>query len=197
VDGLTYQDLDLSNRQDIDSYFKDKDLNYDAFIHCAAINNPKKIEDINYEDLDKTIEVNLLCFYKIIQLLLPEMKKNNKGYILGFSSIYGVISRAKRLPYSISKHGMLGLVKTLSLELGEHSILVNAISPGFGDTQLTRKNLSQKEIDNLAKKIPLRRLAQPSEIAKVAYFLCSEDNSYITGQNIIVDGGYIVGGFQR
>ncbi|MFA5197255.1 MAG: SDR family oxidoreductase [Patescibacteria group bacterium] len=197
VDSIGREEVDLSDRATLEEYLSTKKMDYDVVIHCAAINDPKPFEEIGYDDLDKTTEVNLFSFYRIIQSVLPHMKKAGGGKIVGVSSIYGTISRAKRLPYSISKHGMGALVKTLALEVGCHNILVNSVSPGFVDTKLTHKNLTEAEIKALEDKIPVRRLAKPEEIANVIYFLCSEENTYITGQNILVDGGYIVGGFQE
>lgn len=195
VSSLSITEIDLADRESIDKYFVNNKTQFDVVIHCAGINNPKPLEEIDYSDIDKTLEINLLSFYRILYWVVPQMKKRKKGHILGISSIYSVISRARRLPYAISKHGMQGLIKTLSLELGGHNILINSISPGFIDTKLTSKNLSPKEIDVLRKKIALGRLGRPQEIAKVALFLCSSANTYLTGQNIIVDGGYVIGGF--
>ena len=197
VVSLSRPNVDLTDRKSIDAYFCENKIQFDVVIHCAGINNPKPLEKIDYSDIDDTLEVNLISFYRILHWVVPQMKKRNRGHILGISSIYGVISRAKRLPYAISKHGMQGLIKTLALELGSHNILINSISPGFIDTKLTRVNLSQEEIEGLKKKIALGRLASPEEIAKAALFLCSSANTYLTGQNIIIDGGYVVGGFHE
>lgn len=194
---LSSVDVDLTDRESIDSYFSNNKMQFDVVIHCAGINNPKLFEEIDYQDIDKTLDVNLLSFYRILHWVVPQMKKRKSGHILGISSIYSVISRAKRLPYAISKHGMQGLIKTLALEFGSHNILINSISPGFIDTKLTRRNISPKEIEGLKKKIALGRLAAPQEIAKAAMFLCSSDNTYLTGQNIIVDGGFVIGGFEN
>jgi 3-oxoacyl-[acyl-carrier protein] reductase len=196
VEIIDKNNVDLSKRAAIEGYLKKNKMDFDILIHTAAINNPKLFETLTYEEVDMTLEVNLFSFYRFVQAALPYMKKNG-GKIVGISSIYGLISRAKRTPYSISKHGMEALVKTLAQEVGKDKILVNTVCPGFVETALTRKNLTEEEIKNLEKKIPLGRLAQPEEIAEVVYFLCSDNNTYITGQNITVDGGYIVGGFQE
>jgi 3-oxoacyl-[acyl-carrier protein] reductase len=85
---------------------------------------------------------------------------------------------------------MNSLTRTLALELAEYNILVNAVAPGFINTELTKKNNSQSDLDLIAKSIPLNRLAEPFEVANLVYFLCSEKNSFITGQTILIDGGY-------
>lgn len=124
------------------------------------------------------------------------MKEKRQGHILAISSLYGTISRRGRLAYAASKHALNGIVKTLACELGEYNILVNSLSPGFVDTVMTRKNNSKEQIDAITGKIPLGRLADVNDIANIAYFLCSSENSYITGQNIIADGGFMAEGGQ-
>ena len=90
----------------------------------------------------------------------------------------------------------MGIIRTLAIELGPYNINVNALSPGFVDTIMTRKNNDDQTIQRIKNSIPMGRLADTEDIAKVAYFLCSDLNTYINGQNIIVDGGFSVGGFQ-
>lgn len=97
----------------------------------------------------------------------------------------------------MSKHALIGLIKTAAIELGRYNIKVNAIFPGFVDTNLKRKNNDSNKIKFLEEGIPLGNMAKPADIANVAYFLCSEKNTYITGQDITVDGGFICGGFQK
>jgi len=120
-----------------------------------------------------------------------KMKKNRYGRIVNISSIFGVISREKRSIYSASKFGLRGLTVAASNELAKHNIMINTISPGFVLTDLTRSILSQNEMDELAEQIPAKRLANPDEISRVVLFIASSLNTYITGQNIVVDGGYI------
>jgi 3-oxoacyl-[acyl-carrier protein] reductase len=193
----TSKDLNLEDRTSIEVFFDKNAITADVIIHSAGFNEPKSFEGLSYEDILKAHSINVFGFYSVLQRLLPAMKARRKGDILAISSLYGIIAREKRLPYVMSKHALNGLVKTLAIEFGQHNIKVNALSPGFVDTKMTRKNNEEKTIKGLTEKIPLGRLAKPEEIAEVAFFLCSEANAYITGQNIIVDGGYSVGGFQR
>ena len=101
-----------------------------------------------------------------------------------------MVSKSKRAAYSTTKWGLVGLTKATALDLASHNILVNAVSPGFVDTELTRQILGDKEIEKLLDTIPQKRLAVAKEIAKTVIFLASDHNTYITGQNIIVDGGF-------
>lgn len=189
------KELDLRDSKLIDEYFNHNN-NFDIFIHCAGINNPYLIEDLDFNNIKETMQINTFSFYEILKKLMPYQKING-GYILAISSLYGQISKAGRAAYTMSKHALIGLIKTAAIELGRYNIKVNAISPGFVDTNLTRKNNDSNKIKFLEEGIPLGNMAKPTDIANVAYFLCSEKNTYITGQDITVDGGFICGGFQK
>jgi len=188
-------ELDCSNNDSINKYFAD--FKYDsiaAFVHCAGINNPKTYLEVKPETINRTVQINTLSFLYIIQHLSKLF--DSTGRIAAISSIYGTISRNKRIEYSTSKHGLKGMVQTLALEMAEKGVLVNSVSPGFIATQLTYKNNSQAVIDGLIADVPLKKLGQPTYVAELVYFLCSEKNQFITGQDIIIDGGYLTGGFQ-
>ena len=118
------------------------------------------------------------------------MKKKSQGKIVNISSIFGVVSKAKRAAYSTTKWGLIGFTKAVALDLAPYNILVNAVSPGFVDTQLTRTILGEKGIKKITETIPQKRLATVEEIAKTVVYLASDHNTYIAGQNIIVDGGF-------
>jgi len=196
VTAPTSKELNLENLDEIRKYFKDKDIDFDIIVHCAGFNNPKNIENLSVEDIEKTAKINYISFFELVKELSPAMKGKMTGKIVAISSLYGTITRSGRLAYTTSKHALNGCVKTLACELGKYNILVNSVSPGFVDTKMTRKNNSQEKIDLLCKKIPVKRLAKPEDIANTVYFLCSEQNTYITGQDIIVDGGFMAEGGQ-
>ena len=118
------------------------------------------------------------------------MKVQQWGRIVNVASIFSKISKERRSVYSATKFGLHGLTVGVSNDLARYNILVNTLSPGFVLTDLTRKNLSEKEMQELAGMIPARRLAEVKDISNVALFLLSELNQYLTGQNIIVDGGF-------
>jgi len=195
----TRAEINLEERGSIESYFQKIKIKQavDVLIYCAGYNSPKPFNELSYADLDKTSAINTTGFFGIVQRIAPNMMKVRKGHILAISSIYGSFSREGRLAYALSKHALNGMVKTLAIELGKYNIMVNALSPGFVDTKMTRKNNSEEKIKELCEGVPLGRLAKSPEIANVAFFLCSAENTYLTGQDIIVDGGYSVGGFQR
>jgi len=175
-------------------YFLDEISSYgdiDVCINNAGINRINYIDDTLVEDWEEICAVNLEAPLLITREISKIMKKNKYGRIVNISSIFGVISREKRSLYSISKFGIRGLTITSSIELARHNILVNAVSPGIVLTDLTRTILSKEEIDELSMQIPVGRLARPDEISKIVLFLSSKHNTYITGQNIIVDGGFV------
>ena len=139
---------------------------------------------------DKIWDVNVKGYYKVAKACVPSMTERGGGKIINIASIFGVVSKAKRATYSTTKWGLIGLTKAIAHDLAPHNILVNAVSPGFVNTELTRRILGEKEIENLVDTIPQKRLADAKEIAKTVVFLASDLNTYITGQNIIVDGGF-------
>jgi 3-oxoacyl-[acyl-carrier protein] reductase len=118
------------------------------------------------------------------------MMERRYGRIVNISSIWSVVSKPRRITYSASKSGLNGLTRTLAVELAPHNILVNAVAPGFVLTEMTRQNNTEADLDAICRTIPAQRLAQPEEIAEVVAFLCSEANSYLTGQTLLVDGGF-------
>lgn len=193
----TSDELNLADSKAIESFFSNEAQIYDVLIHCAGVNNPKPFLELSEHDMLHTASVNSLSFFHLVQKIAPTMIKKKKGHILAISSLYGSIARKGRLAYVASKHALNGSVKTLACELAESNILVNTLSPGFVDTALTRKNNSCSRIHDIEAKIPTKRMAKPEEIANTAYFLCSKENTYITGQDIIVDGGFMAAGGQE
>ena len=185
----TSSELDLNSLTSINDYFRQNNK-FDILINNAGINIIKEIDTILDEDIQKINQINLVAPLKLIQHVVKNMKENNNGKIVNISSIWGVKSKEKRTLYSGTKFGIIGQTKALARELGVHNILINAICPGFTATDLTLKSLSKSELEDIKKEIPLHRLATPKEIAKSVNFLVSNENTYITGQTLIVDGGF-------
>lgn len=183
------EELDLSDISSIDRYFSDN-KEFDILINNAGINIIKEIENILDEDIQTINTINLVAPLKLMQHCVKGMKKNRFGKIVNVSSIWGVKSKEKRTLYSGTKFGIIGQTKALSRELGEYNILINAICPGFTATELTMQSLSSSELEAIVQQIPLKRMADPKEIAKSIKFLVSDDNTYITGQTLIIDGGF-------
>jgi len=163
----------------------------DVCINNAGINRIDYFCETLVEDWDDIINVNLKAPFVLCREVARVMKKTGYGRIINIASIFGVITREKRAVYTSSKSGLIGLTKSMAIDLAPYNILVNCVSPGFVLTDLTKKMLTESEIKDLESRIPLGRLATPEDISKVILFLSSELNTYISGQNIIVDGGYV------
>jgi 3-oxoacyl-[acyl-carrier protein] reductase len=163
----------------------------DVCVNNAGINRINPIDETKIEDLEAVTDVNLRAPFLIIRQVSRVMKANRYGRIINISSIFGVISKEKRAVYSTTKFGINGLTAAASSDLARYNVLVNSVSPGFVLTELTRRILSEEEMETLATQVPLRRFASPEEISKVVLFLCSKFNTYLTGQNIVVDGGFV------
>lgn len=188
-------DFDLGRPDQIDAYFLNNTANFDLLIHSGGLNYPKKFKDLSEYEIRECVDVNLHGFLSVTRHCLPYWEKTCFGRVLIISSLYGSSARKGRLPYVISKHALNGAMKTLALELSGHGVLVNSLSPGFVATKMTYKNNTNEIIDKIVEAIPVGRMGAPEEIAAVAAFLCSTQNSYISGQDIVVDGGYSAGGF--
>ncbi len=184
------KELDLASEKSIDDYFKCFS-EYDIVINNAGVNVPECIEDIVSDHIKNSLTINLVAPLLIIKNCVPYMKRNGFGRIVNVSSIWGVRSKEKRTLYSATKFGLNGITKSLSRELGQYNILVNSICPGYVRTNLTEQNVSREEQEIIKKEIPLRRFAEPSEIAESIAFMIDEKNSYMTGQTLIVDGGFL------
>ena len=165
-------------------------LKPDILINNAGINKITPFLDLSYSDFLEIQSVNLHAPLLLCKAVLPHMISNSFGRILNISSIWGLIGKEFRTSYSVSKFGLDGLTLSLSAEFSSLNILSNCLSPGFTDTDLTQSILGSDGISNLAKSIPIRRLAQPDEIAEFAFWLASPINTYVTGQNFAIDGGF-------
>jgi 3-oxoacyl-[acyl-carrier protein] reductase len=136
------------------------------------------------------IDTNLTSALLFTQSAAPYMASRGWGRIAFISSIYSFLARAGRGAYGASKAGLNSLARTVALEYADQGVLVNAICPGFVDTDLTRQNNPPDRIQEIIASIPLGRLAAEPEIAEVVAFLCSDRNTYLTGQSLAVDGGF-------
>jgi 3-oxoacyl-[acyl-carrier protein] reductase len=117
------------------------------------------------------------------------MRKNHWGRIVNISSIWSVTVKEHRVAYCASKFGLVGMSKALAVEVAADGILVNCIAPGYIETEATRSAFDVKELQEAASTIPIRRFGRPDEVAALASWLASNDNGYLTGQNILLDGG--------
>jgi 3-oxoacyl-[acyl-carrier protein] reductase len=164
----------------------------DIWVNCAGINTIDELHNIKEEDFDNIMQVNVKAPFLIAKHISKHMKKQQSGKIVNIASIWGEKTISKRLSYTTSKAALIGMTKTLAVELAKYKIQFNTVSPGFTNTKLTNSILTKAQIKKLVSSVPLGRMANPDEIARIVMFLCSSQNTYITGQNIIVDGGFSV-----
>jgi NAD(P)-dependent dehydrogenase (short-subunit alcohol dehydrogenase family) len=185
------QELDLADSESVSRFVEGRaEECVDILVNNAGINPIRSLEDITEDAWEETYEINLHSPFRLIQAFAPGMKKRGWGRVVNISSMFSLVTKEKRAIYSATKSGLNGLTRTLAVELGANGILVNAVCPGYVETELTRQNNSPDDLERIAATIPLRRLAQPEEIARFVGFLCSDENTYITGQMLVADGGF-------
>ncbi|MEK7388060.1 MAG: SDR family oxidoreductase [Elusimicrobiota bacterium] len=163
---------------------------FDILVNNAGINILSPFAEIKPEDFDLIQRVNVRAPFMLCRALLPAMMRRRWGRIVNIGSIFGVISKEHRGSYSSSKFALDGMTAALAAEAVPRGVLANCVAPGFVDTDLTRRVLGAKGIKKLVGRIPARRLAQPREIAALVAWLCGPENTYISGQHIIIDGGF-------
>ena len=184
-------ELDISNLTSIEAFFSSLDVELDGLVNNAGINIVNPVEAINDADTEQMIKINLIAPLKLIQYAVKGMRNKQSGKIVNISSIWGVRSKEHRSLYSLTKFGLNGVTRSLARELGPDNILINSVAPGYVNTEMTNQNVPNEIQKEIAETIPLGRFANPDEIAKLVLFLLSDDNTYITGQTIVIDGGFL------
>ena len=163
----------------------------DILVNNAGITKDGLLMKMSEEDFDKVIDVNLKGAFNTIRFASRQMLKQKSGRIINLSSVVGVAGNAGQANYASSKAGIIGLTKAAAKELASRGITVNAIAPGFIETDMTDA-LPEKVKESAVSQIPLARFGRPEDVAKLAAFLASEASGYITGQVIHVDGGMVM-----
>lgn len=163
----------------------------DILVNNAGITRDNLIMKMSEEDFDAVLETNLKGTFNTIRHIARQMLKQRSGKIINISSVSGVLGNAGQANYASSKAGVIGLTKTMARELASRGINVNAIAPGFIETEMT-ESLSDTVKEGAVEQIPFKRFGTTKEIADVAAFLASDQASYITGQVIHVDGGMAI-----
>ncbi len=163
----------------------------DALVCNAGVSQQKMFCDITDEDWDAMLNGNLRSAFYAIQAALPDMIHNKAGAIVTVSSVWGVTGASCESAYAASKAGLIGLTKSLALELGLSGIRVNCVAPGVIDTDMNRMH-SPETMQELAEEAALGRIGSPREVARTICSLCSEDMSFVTGQVLGVTGGFMI-----
>lgn len=183
--------LDVTNQESIDKLIAAITEAFGAptiLINNAGITKDNLLMRMKDEEWDAIINTNLTSVYRLSKACLRAMTKARKGRIINISSVVGVSGNAGQTNYAAAKAGLIGFTKSLAREAGSRGITVNAVAPGFIDTDMTRA-LADAQKEALLKNIPLNRLGQPEEIAAAVAFLASPGAAYITGETLHVNGG--------
>ena len=189
----TSEELDLSSQTHVLRWIEaNSNLEFDGLVLSAGINTPRDFNAIETNEYNQILQTNVNSNRLLIKAILPAMQKNRYGRIVAISSSYSTITRLGRSSYSVSKAALEALIRSVSLENAQNNILANSVVPGFIETPLTLKNNDKFQIEKILERIPVGRMGKPSEVAKLVWFLMSEQNTYITGQSIRVDGGFSI-----
>src|SRR5260370_4991860 len=185
---------DMANRDDVARRAEPelkKMGRVDILVNNAGTNTPQACDEIKDEDWDRVMEINLHSVMVLTRALIPQMKARRWGRIIHISSVMALVGNAKRNTYCATKAALVGMTRASALDLGEHGITVNCIAPGPFLTDLPGKLLSQPEKDAFARMTALNRWAEPNELIDPALLLASEAGSYITGETMVGDGGFV------
>jgi len=185
------EQLDLSRPESVEAYVRlHRGQEIDILINNAGINHLRTLGEIDDTAWHAMLQTNLNAALQLVQAFAPGMAARGWGRVLNVTSILSIVARERRAAYSMTKAALNALTRSAAVEFGPGGVLVNSLAPGYVDTALTRQNNSPEVIAQLELSIPLRRMGRADELAKVAAFLVSEDNTYLTGQTIVADGGF-------
>jgi 3-oxoacyl-[acyl-carrier protein] reductase len=183
--------LDLSSPKSIDEFLSQLTTHIDIVINNAGILKVGQHDEMSTDDFHEVFQVNVVAPFKIISGLVEGMKQQKFGRIINVSSIWGQRSKEGRTLYSSSKAALDALTRSLAIEFASYNILINSVAPGYIETDMLKQYNTEKELLKIKDIIPMKRFGKKTEIAELVKFLCSENNSYITGQILTIDGGYV------
>ena len=163
----------------------------DVLVNNAGVTKDSLLLRMKEEDFDTVINVNLKGNFNVTKACIPYMMKKKSGKIVNISSVVGISGNSGQANYAASKAGIIGFTKSVAKELASRNILANCVAPGYIATDMTN-GLSDAVKESINNQIPLKRVGMPEEVAKAVYFLAGEENSYITGQVLNVDGGMLI-----
>jgi len=185
---------DVANFENCENFVKqviERFGQIDVLVNNAGITKDMLLMRMKKEDFEQVIDTNLVGTFNVTKNVVPYMMKARSGRIINISSVVGISGNAGQTNYSASKAGIIGFTKSLAKEIASRNILVNAVAPGFIETNMTDV-LKDDVKQEIVKNIPLKRMGTTQDVANVVKFLASDDSSYITGQVINVDGGMLM-----
>lgn len=193
IDAISYC-CDLRNFEDCKKmfqYIRKKFNSVDVLINNAGIASLSQFQDIKIEDWYNMFDVNVHGTYHITKLALEDMLDKKEGNIINIASIWGIVGASMESNYSATKAAIIGLTKSLAKEFGYSNIKINAIAPGAIDTNMLSE-ISKEDLDYVVEETPMGRLGKPEDIANIVEFLISDKNSFMTGQIISPNGGFVI-----
>lgn len=187
----TRAELDLGRHASVSGWLSTHpDLPVDILVNNAGINHLRSIQDLDASTWADMVQTNVTAALRLIQAYAPWMASQGWGRILNVSSVFSLVTKEHRVAYSMTKAAINALTRSAAVEFGPSGVLANALAPGYVDTALTRQNNSPDALEAICATIPLGRMAHAEELAKLAAFLVSEENTYLTGQTVVADGGF-------
>ncbi len=184
-------ELDLGRPESVAEWLSaHSNQSVDILVNNAGINHLRSIEELDDATWADMVQTNLTAALRLVQAYAPRMAAQGWGRILNVSSVFSLVTKERRVAYSMTKAAINALTRSAAVEFGPGGVLVNALAPGYVDTALTRQNNSPEALDAICATIPLGRMARVEELARLAAFLVSEENTYLTGQVVVVDGGF-------
>jgi NAD(P)-dependent dehydrogenase (short-subunit alcohol dehydrogenase family) len=190
-EGCFYRQVDFTDVPATEAFASElTERRIDVLVNNAGINAIAPFEAIKLEDFDRIQQVNVRAPFLLCRAVIPGMRRALWGRIVNVASVFSVVSKEQRGAYSASKFALDGMTAALAAEVAGDGILANCVSPGFIETDLTRRILGESGMKELAARIPMRRLGTPDEVASLVAWLVSSENSYVSGQNFVIDGGF-------
>lgn len=184
-------EMDLEQPDSVENYLTaNAGRPIDILINNAGINFLEPLTELKQETWERMWQVNLTSALRLLQGLAPEMQRRGWGRVLNVSTIFSLVTKESRAAYSMTKAALNALTRSAAVEFGGGNVLVNSLAPGYVDTALTRQNNTPEALAAICAMIPLGRMAEAAELARAAAFLVSEENTYLTGQTLVVDGGF-------
>jgi NAD(P)-dependent dehydrogenase (short-subunit alcohol dehydrogenase family) len=185
-------EMDLASESSVRAFIdRHHNFKFDVLVNNAGENIVGELQSLSLDDWIRMQAINITAPFLLTQFVAAHMLSQGWGRIVNISSAYSTIARVGRGGYGATKAAINSLTRTAALEFAEHNVLVNAVAPGFVGTDLTKKNNSPQQIEALRMQVPMKRLGEPHEIAELVHFLGSQKNTYITGQVIFIDGGFM------
>lgn len=191
--GFTFEEADVSVEAEVDGIFRrvvESHGHVDYLVHCAAVFPGSTFRTLDHATWSRTLRVNLTGSFLVARSALREMVPRGSGAVVLFSSMLARTGGPDCAHYAAAKGGVLGLARALAREVAPHGVRVNTVSPGLTDTPQPRGHLSEEEIRLHVADIPMARMAQPADVAEAVLFLLGEESSYMTGQDVRVNGGW-------